>query len=98
MKWNDMNEEKPPCATCGIHDAKQYLILTNDVYGSNDRPWYRLALWMNNRFEGFPAGATIVTHWAEIEPPVGVCRDKEHEAEEMPIFEGTREQLNALGK
>ena len=26
------------------------------------------------------------------------CRDKEQEAEEMPIFKGTREQLNALGK
>ena len=25
-------------------------------------------------------------------------RDNDHEAEEIPIFEGTREQLNALGK
>ena len=25
------------------------------------------------------------------------CCDKEREAEEMPIFKGTREQLNALG-
>lgn len=62
-EWIDINDRLPPDASNGVWDAVSYLCALNN----SDLPI--IALWMNNRFHEFPAGATKIICWMELPKP-----------------------------
>ena len=67
-EWISIKDELPKDASLGVHDSFPVLILTCVAYSECERLGYddnsvKITTWQNNRFLGFPAGATIVTHW-----------------------------------
>lgn len=69
-EWISVEAELPPNATKGVDDCI-YLL------GFVSCPYYKgqvhVVCWMNNRFVGYPQGATDVTHWMPLpEPPEGL--------------------------
>jgi len=65
-EWISVDDRMPPDANKGIHDALPYLIMTNEPYGTAGQWNVKVCTFMNNRFCGFPAGATVVTHWMNL--------------------------------
>ena len=66
--WISVEDELPRDASLGVHDSLPVLILTCVAYSGCERLRYsdnsvKITTWQNNCFLGFPAGATIVTHW-----------------------------------
>jgi hypothetical protein len=59
-EWISVFDMLPAEATKGASDAVQYLVYVDiPNYGGN----IQIAMWMNNRFAGFPQGDSDVTHW-----------------------------------
>lgn len=59
-EWNDVKEQLPPSCSKGVDDCIIVLAVIDSGYYE---PEYKLVTWMNNRFCGFHAGNTDVTHW-----------------------------------
>jgi hypothetical protein len=62
-EWNDVKEQLPPSCNKGVDDCITVLAVIDSGYY---KPEYKLVIWMNNRFCGFPAGNTDVTHWMHL--------------------------------
>jgi len=69
-EWISVEEQLPEFANKGVQDAFPVLALVG-VPGGKINQWnIRVCTWMNNRFEGFPSGATVVLYWMHLpEPP-----------------------------
>lgn len=63
MNWINVNEQLPPNCNNGVNDCITVLAVISSGYY---KPEYKLVTWMNNRFCGFPAGNTEVTHWMHL--------------------------------
>lgn len=69
-EWISVEKELPGNANSGVDDAFPVLVMTNEPYGSAGIWNVRVTTWMNNRFCGYPSGATKITHWMPLpEPP-----------------------------
>jgi hypothetical protein len=67
MNWISVDDQLPPNADNGIHDCFYVLAYVECPYYTGE---VQVIAWMNNRFAGFPKGATTVTHWMPLpEPP-----------------------------
>jgi hypothetical protein len=64
--WISVNDFLPEPTSRGINDAFPVLIFTKEPYGRRS-PWnIKACTWINNHFEGYPAGAKNVTHWMPV--------------------------------
>jgi hypothetical protein len=69
MEWISVKDQLPPHTYQGIHDCMYLLAYVACPYYIGE---VQVLAWMNNRFVGFPQGATDVTHWMYLpEPPEG---------------------------
>ncbi len=67
-EWISVEDRLPDNAEKGIDDCCTYLCFIPNPYGKDYQ--IKPVVWMNNLFQGFPAGATIITHWMPLpEPP-----------------------------
>lgn len=62
-EWIKCSEQLPPSRNKGVDDCITVLAVIDSGYYE---PEYKLVTWMNNRFCGFPAGNTDVTHWMHL--------------------------------
>jgi len=70
MEWTSVEDKLPEPTTEGIWDAKLYLCHIPDPH-NRESYMTQVVWWLNNRFEGYPAGATKITHWMPLpSPPV----------------------------
>lgn len=69
MEMFDVNKELPQTKSGWSHDCYPVLILTNESYGKVSLFNFKICMWMNNGFQGYPSGATEVTHWCYLELP-----------------------------
>lgn len=59
-EWISVNDQMPPSSNNGVDDSILVLAVINSGYYKQE---YKIVTWMNDRFCGFPAGNTNVTHW-----------------------------------
>ena len=59
-EWVSVDDKFIPENSKGIWDSKKYLCHLNNGHG------IVIATRINNRWDGFPAGSTDVTHWMEL--------------------------------
>lgn len=66
--WISVEDELPEGGNYGVHDAFPVLVMTSEPYGETTHWNVKVCTWMQNRFQGYPAGARKVTHWMLIPP------------------------------
>jgi hypothetical protein len=74
--WISVNDFLPEPTSQRISDAFPVLIFIKGPYGSCSYWNVKTCTWINNHFEGYPAGGTNVTHWM----PVPELPDQDQES------------------
>ena len=69
MEWISVKDRLPESASRGVHDAYPVLIKIKSPHSDSGLFDIKITTWMNNRFTGYPSGATIVTHFSYLEFP-----------------------------
>jgi len=69
MEWISVKDRLPDNANNGVHDSFPVMVKI-DRPTSNSSLWdIKITAWINNGFQGYPAGSTNVTHWMPLELP-----------------------------